>query len=142
MTKQEAQQLVEAYGHNLGVRTTLSPKGFGGIQVGMGSIYFEYDEKAQSLECSALVYKFHDAPKPGIIEGFKAEQAAGTDTGGGTVDYEPENKGLFLSRTYPTMPSLVIFDAEMKRLLAAAKEWGGPVLTRVSQKVFHPEKAK
>ena len=43
-------------------------------------------------------------PKPGIIEGFQAEEKSGTDTGGGTVDYETENKSLFLSRTYTQAP--------------------------------------
>jgi len=141
MTKQDAQRLVEAYGNHLGVHTTLNAKGLGGLQVGMGSLYFEYDEKTQSLECSALVYKFSTPPKPGIIEGFKAEAAAGTDTGGGQVDYETENQGLFLSRTYSTVPALIAMDGDMKRLLAAAQEWGSSVLPRVSQKVFHPEKA-
>jgi hypothetical protein len=140
MTRQDAERLVQTLGRTFGVETALNPTGFGGISVGESSLYFEFDEKAQTLECSALIYKFHDAPKPGIIEGFKAEEAAGTDTGGGKVDYEPENKGLFLSKTYSKTPDVAGFEKDMERLMEASRVWGDDVLDRVSTKVFHGDK--
>jgi hypothetical protein len=110
------------------------------MSIGMGSLYFEFKEQAQSLTCLALIYKFHDAPKPGIIEGFKAEEAAGTNAGGGKVEYQPENKGLYLSRTYSKVPAQASFEQEMKDLLQASRVWGDEVLDRVTTKVFHSKK--
>lgn len=137
MTRQDAERLVTTLGQSYGIETGLNPKGFGGIDVEGSSLYFEFDEKAKTLECSALVYKFHDAPKPGVLEGFKAEEAAGTNTGGGKVDYEPENKGLFLSKTYQIVPDAMTFERDMKKLMEASAVWGDQVLKRVSAKVFH-----
>lgn len=136
MTRQEAEQLVTGLGKTYGVSAELSPGGFGGLSVETASLFFEYSDATHALECSALVYKFHDAPKPGVIEGFSAEEAAGTDTGGGRVDYEPENKGLFLSRTYQQSPDPAAFLGEMKTLMKASLTWGEVVLPRVSERVF------
>ena len=66
-----------------------------------------------------------------------AAHAAGTDTGGGTVDYEPENKSLFLSRTYTQAPPQTAFIEDMKRLMKASLVWGDEVLDRVASGVFH-----
>jgi hypothetical protein len=137
MTRQEAEKLVAGLGKTYGVQAELSPGGFGGLSVDMASLFFEFSDAAQALECSALVYKFRDPPKPGIIEGFAAEAAAGTDTGGGQVDYEPQNKGLFLSRTYQMSPEPTKFEGEMKTLMKASLAWGEQVLPRVSERVFH-----
>ena len=139
MTRQEAEQLVSGLGKTYGVKAELSPGGFGGLAVETASLFFEYSDASHALECSALVYKFHDAPKPGIIEGFTAEEAAGTDTGGGHVDYEPQNKGLFLSRTYQQSPDPGAFLGDMKTLMKASLTWGDVVLPRVSERVFHPK---
>ena len=44
----------------------------------------------------------HEPPKPGVLETFQTKEKEGTDAGGGTVAYEPENRGLYLSRDlYP-----------------------------------------
>ncbi|XXF81574.1 hypothetical protein P2318_14460 [Myxococcaceae bacterium GXIMD 01537] len=117
----------------------INAQGFGGIMVGNAQLYFEYHEDSKTLECSALVYKFHEPPKPGVLDGFRAEAKSGTDAGGGEVDYEPENRGLFLSRTYSTLPRGDAFSREMKRLMQASVVWGDEVLDRVASRVFHPE---
>jgi hypothetical protein len=138
MTRDEAQQLARAVLAAAGQPESvgLNPQGFGGVATDNAQLYFEWHEEKQELECSALIYKFRDNPKPGIIEGFQAEQKAGTDTGGGTVDFEPENKSLFLTRTYTQAPPHPIFVDDMKRLMKASLVWGDEVMDRVASRVF------
>jgi hypothetical protein len=141
MTREAAQRLVQIF-----VRPEANPQspglnaeGFGGLVVGGAQIYFEWHEDTKALECSALVYKFHEPPKPGVIETFQAEEKEGTDTGGGTVDYEPENRGLYLSRTYTQVPDERTFSKDMKKLMKASLRWSREVVDRVASRVFHPE---
>ncbi|QRK05783.1 hypothetical protein JQX13_37425 [Archangium violaceum] len=137
MTRDEAQRLVQAFMKSLGQPSEgLNPQGFGGAVLGDAQLYFEYHSDTQALEASALVYKFRDPPKPGVLEGFRAEEKSGTDTGGGAVDYEPENKSLFLSRTYSTVPQDAAFKEDMRRLTQASLVWGDEVLDRVASRVF------
>jgi hypothetical protein len=117
----------------------LNAQGFGGVAVGDSQLYFEFHEDSGTLECSALVYRFKEPPKPGVIEGFEAEAREGTDTGGGTVDYERENRGLFLSRTYTQLPDGKTFSKDLQKLSKASVVWRDEVLDRVASRVFHPE---
>ena len=57
------------------------------------------------------------------------------DTGGGKVDYETENKSLFLSRTYGVLPAEQQFKADLDRLLEASLTWGEEVFNRVADRV-------
>ncbi|MFY1831684.1 type III secretion system chaperone [Myxococcus fulvus] len=138
MTRDEATQLVQEYLRAQGVHLSpgLNPKGLGGVSVGEAQLYFEHSEDTGELKCSALIYRFRDAPRPGVLEGFRAEQAAGTDAGGGTVDFEPESKSLFLSRSYQTPPIDLVFASELSKLMAASLRWGSEVFERVAAKVI------
>ncbi|MFL5354323.1 hypothetical protein [Archangium sp.] len=137
MTREEAQRLVQTFMKSHGQSSEgLNPQGFGGAVLGDAQLYFEYHTDKQALETSALIYKFRDPPKPGVLEGFRAEEKSGTDTGGGAVDYEPENKSLFLSRTYSTVPPDTAFKADMQRLTQASLVWGNEVMDRVASRVF------
>jgi hypothetical protein len=138
MIREEAQRLAQAFlaATDNPNSPGLNPQGFGGVAVDGAQLYFEWHDKEQALECSALIYKFREPPKPGIVEGFQQEQTSGTDTGGGTVDYEPENKSLFLSRTYTQAPPQTAFIEDMKRLMRASLVWGDEVLDRVAARVF------
>ncbi len=138
MTRGEADALVTGLGTALGVQTGLNPAGRAGLAVETGSLFLRYHAESADLQCSALVYKFHAPPKPGILEGFTAEAQAGTDTGGGAVDYEATAQGLFLTRTYQRAPHPQQFVVEMKRLLKASVKWNDEVVPRVAEKVFHP----
>jgi hypothetical protein len=141
LTRESAQELVRWYVRSQGAVLSpgLNPQGFGGVAVGGAQVYFEYHEDTKTLECSALVYRFNEPPKPGVVVGFEAEAREGTDTGGGTVDYERENRGLFLSRTYSEVPEGNAFAKDMSRLAKASVVWGSEVLDRVASRVFHPE---
>ena len=137
MTRDEAQRLVQTFMMSLGQSSEgLNPQGFGGAVLGDAQLYFEYHSDTQALETSALVYKFRDPPKPGVLEGFRAEEKSGTDTGGGAVDYEPENKSLFLSRTYSSTPTDAAFKEDMRRLTQASLVWADEVMDRVASRVF------
>jgi hypothetical protein len=144
MTREEAQRLLQTFMSAVGQPSSegLNPQGFGGAMLGDAQLYFEYHSDKQELETSALIYKFREAPKPGVLEGFRAEEQSGTDTGGGKVDYEPENKSLFLSRTYATVPADAAFKQDMERLTQASLVWGDEVLDRVASRVFHPEESQ
>lgn len=145
MTREEAVRLIQSFAKTYGVETKgLNEKNFGGLSLPDSELYFEFRlpffKEEPSLECSALIYRFHDAPSERLIEAFKEEAKAGTPTGGGEVDYEPENQGLFLSRTYKKAVDEATFAADMKQLTEASQRWGGEVLERVSAKVFPPQK--
>jgi hypothetical protein len=141
LTRERAQEFLRWYSRSRGAVLSpgLNPQGFGGVAVDGAQVYFEYHEDSSSLECSALVYRFSQPPRPGVLEGFEAEAREGTDTGGGTVDYERENRGLFLSRHYTQVPEGRAFVEDMKRLARASGVWGKEVLDRVASRVFHPE---
>jgi hypothetical protein len=138
MIRDEAQRLAQAF---LAATENpnspgLNPQGFGGVAVEGAQLYFEWHDKEQALECSALIHKFRDSPKPGVLEGFQEEEKSGTDTGGGTVDYESENKSLFLTRMYTQSIPQTAFIEDMKRLMRASLMWSDVVLDRVASKVF------
>jgi hypothetical protein len=142
LTFESARELVQWFVKSQGAVLSpgLNARGFGGIATGEAQLYFEFHADTQALECSALVYRFHEPPKPGVLEGFRQEEREGTDSGGGTVDYEPENRGLYLSRTYTQqVPDGAAFAKDMKRLMKASAVWGDEVLDRVASRVFHPE---
>lgn len=144
LTRESARRLVQGFLGEEGTPPSagMNEQGFGGMSSGGMSVYFEWHEATQTLECSALVYRFREPPKPGVIDGFRAEEREGTDAGGGTVDYEPENRGLFLSREYTRMPTERAFAKDMRRLMKASQKWGDEVLDRVASRVFHPEELK
>ncbi|MBZ4416358.1 type III secretion system chaperone [Myxococcus sp. RHSTA-1-4] len=134
----EAQWLVQSFmrAHGENLSPGLNPQGFGGAAVGDAQIYFEFVPKTGELKCSALIYRFRDAPRPGVLEGFRDEEKAGTDTGGGAVDFEQESKSLFLSRTYTAAPpDKASFTEDMNRLMGASLAWGEGVFDRVATKV-------
>lgn len=115
----------------------LNDNNVGGASIGDLELYFEYIPKEEALNCSALIYSFKEEPKPGVIEGFKEEENFGrTGTGGGFVDYQPENKGLFLTRTYSEYVEDIDFLNDMEALLGASRDWTKDVLPRVAEKVF------
>lgn len=138
MKADEARRVVQEFMKSLGQTNSegLNERGFGGAVVDLAQVYFEYRAWEEDLKASALIYKFSKPPKPGIIEGFQEEEKKGTDTGGGKVDYEDANKGLYLSRSYTKAPTPEAFQKDMQQLMKASLVWGDEVLKRVSAKVF------
>jgi len=138
MTRDEAVEMVRAYFRYYGLNSPgLNEKNLGGAAIGEYQIYFEYLAAQEGLKCSALVYRFHDEPKEGVIDALKAEQRAKTtNTGDGVLDYEAENRGLYLSRTYVEKISNDKFARDLERLMKASELYGDQVLDRVAERVF------
>ncbi len=138
ITRDEAIRMIQTYFKSHGVDSPgLNEINLGGASVGEHQIYFEYRPTKRALKCSALIYKFRDDPKPGVIEGFKAEEEAKTaDTGGGVLEYEPMSKGLYLSRTYTDSVPDEEFAQDLKLLMRASEVYGSQVLEQVAAKVF------
>lgn len=137
MTRDDAVAMVQRLFRAYGVRSEgLNAGGFGGAMIGLGQVYFEHRPDGILL-CSALIYRFHNEPKPGVLAGFEEEARAGhTDTGGGALHYEPENRGLYLARAYPTPVLDRAFRRDIESLLRASLVWGREVLERVAARVF------
>lgn len=139
MMRDDAIAMVGKYLESYGlVGSGLNENDLAGAAIGENQIYFEYLPASEVLKCSALIYKFQVEPKAGIVEEFKAEET-NTDTGGGDVDYEPENRGLYLSRRYETPVVTPQLREELDQLLHASSVWGQEVLERVAAKAFPAE---
>lgn len=139
MTRDDSEKLISTLGKRYGLETGLNQRGFGGMTVEQSSLYFEFREQEQALECDALIYRFHAPPKAGVLESFEAEAANGVDTGGGTLVFLKGSRGLFLSRTYRSPPDAAGFESDMKRLVAASCLWSDEVLDRVSARAFRQD---
>jgi hypothetical protein len=139
MTRDEAVDLLRGYFKANGLDTPgLNEQNLGGVSASNGDVYFEYLPGEQALKCSALIYRFHDEPRPGVLEGFLAEgRNSAIDRGGGTIDYEPENKGLYLSRTFTRPVSNLDFAADLDRLMTAAQVWADNVVDRIADRALH-----
>lgn len=141
MTRDEANRLIKSFAsHHGGTVSELNMQNMTGLSVGGADLFFTFHQsffssKEPQLEVSALIYRFRKEPNPAILEGFKAEHAAGTPAAGGELDYEPENKGLYLTRFYGTVPSETAFHTEVDALAEASKRWSHEVLERVANKV-------
>lgn len=113
----------------------LNEKGFGGVELGRARVFFEHDEKRRLLICSALIHKFDREPTSEKIQAFRDEERAGTSTGGGHVDYQPENRGLFLSRSYSSPVEDAVFRKDLTDLGEASLQWGDEVFFRVMERL-------
>jgi hypothetical protein len=138
ITRDEAVRMIQRYFSANGLESPgLNENNLGGAAVGEYQIYFEYQPAKRALKCSALIYRFRDEPKPGVIEGFKAEEQTKTeDSGGGELEYEPVSKTLHLARTYSESVSEEEFATDLQRLMRASDAYGDQVLERVAARVF------
>jgi hypothetical protein len=139
MTRDDAVRMIQGYFKSLGLDSPgLNENNLGGAFVGEYQVYFEYQPTRQRLKCSALVYRFRDEPKPGVIEAFKAqERGIMAPKGSGTLKYEPANKGLYFIRFYTERASDEEFARDLAGLMRASAVYGGDdVLDRVASKVF------
>ena len=105
--------------------------GVTGLMLGPAALYFEYDDALSALTCGALVYRFRNAPRPGVLEDFLEENSG---AGGGSLVYREETRALLLSRTYTEPVPAEVFAEDMKGLAAASLGWGAEVLERVASR--------
>lgn len=114
----------------------LNSNNLGGIETLAQPIYFEYLPGKQALHVFALCYRFRKPPRDGLIEAFHEEERRGTNTGGGSVEFLPENGGLYLGRTYTQRTEPARFIEETNKLGQAATYWAQEVFPAVATKVF------
>ena len=138
LNRDDAVRMIQGFFKSHGLDSPgLNESNLGGASVGDDQVYFEYQPAHRILRCSALVYRFRDEPKPGVIEGFKAEvDEKPNSAGGGILEYQPVNKGLYLTRSYNDGIPDEEFADDLKRLMSAARVYGDQVLDRVAAKVF------
>lgn len=136
MTREEAARLVSSLlgAHGVGGGARLfEGRRVVGVMLGAAELFFEYEPEGGALACAALVYRFHDEPRAGLLEAFFAEEEQGAaDAGGGALEYRPEARSLLLARSYSAAVPGEEFAQDMRRLAAASLEWGGEVLERVA----------
>ncbi len=136
MTRDEATAMLQTLFHSQNVESLgLNENNVGGVAIGDLQLYFEYQTDEGALKCSALIYSFRNPPKEGVLAGFKQEEKT-ADTGGGVLDFQEENSGLYLSRSYTKPITNTQFIKDMEKLLAASRVWGNEVLERVAARVF------
>jgi len=136
LTKDEARKLVqEFFRANDAESPGLNEQGLGGASLTAGDIFFEYLPEPAALKCSALIYRFRGPPNPAVIAAFH-DEAKTTDTGGGTLDYETENRGVYLSRVYERALDPETFTAELRKLLDASQVWRSDAVERVADKAY------
>lgn len=103
-------------------------------------IAFRYIAETGVLKCYVLIYQFADDPKPGVVETCRSEAAApNTEMGGGELEYDSADRGLYLSRSYTDPVSVEQLSTDLFRLQEASVAWGEDVLGRVADQVFRPE---
>lgn len=138
LTREDAVCLAQAALRAHGVRNSpgLNAQNYGGFDGPEGPVVFEYDGERHVLTVLALCYRFHNPPRPGVIEGFEDEARLGTDTGGGAVEFRSDSGGLFLIRSYPHNTDSRRFVKETDKLMRAAHRWAEEVLPAVADRVF------
>ena len=148
MTREEAERLVRALLDAHGARgaaPVFGTAGVAGVMLGAAELFFEYEPGAQALACGALVYRFRDEPRPGVLESFfeaeKEERGARADAGGGgALAYRKETRALLLGRTYTAAVPVEEFVRDMKRLAEASLRWAEEVAERVASRVQSRER--
>jgi hypothetical protein len=101
---------------------------------------FRYFSDSGVLKCYSLIYQFADPPRPGILDACRDEaKKKTTDMGGGELEYDAEDQGLYLTRSYTHPVSVSQLTKDLEKLQAACVYWGEDVLDRVAARVFHPE---
>ena len=95
-----------------------------------GIIGFEYDAEGRRLHCYVVIHKLRQEMSmwgldwQGIQTALDKAVAAGVETGGGQVVWDPVAKGFFLQRTYSEEPrSKRQTIRELDRLLATGERW-------------------
>ena len=133
MNRDEAIQTIQAFAKSLEVETKgLNKSNLGGLQVGEAEVWFEYVEAEGALHCSALIFQFDQEENPAIVEACRNEAKAGANTGGGAIEYQPENKGIYLTRVYAKTVPPENFEKDMTRLLEASQEWSEDVFPKAA----------
>jgi hypothetical protein len=98
-------------------------------------IAFQVDVERGELKCWALIFQFDRPLSDGFLAACHEEAGRGADTGGGAVEFDPEDRGLYLTRSYTSRIGVARLGADLQRLQKASEAWGEEVLDRVYDRV-------
>jgi hypothetical protein len=133
MTQNEANSLVKSFFSYYQISSPgLNANNLGAATVGEAQLYFQFDPDFGELSCNALIYRFHQPPRPRLLEVAEGEATNGAEMGGGELAYQSENQGLYLHRAYTETLSAQQFIAEQQELLRASLVWRKETLDRVA----------
>lgn len=135
MTREEAQQQLEAFFRTLGIKASFfDDKNFVKATVGEAVIGFEFLEAEGVLKAQALIYRFRNNPNPILIEALITEQQ-NSDTGGGNVHFNDEDLSLFLEKTFTEKLPDEEFYKQVNQLAQASLLWSSQILPQIAESV-------
>lgn len=135
MTREEAQQQLEAFFRKLGIKASFfDDKNFVKASIGEAVIGFELLETEGILNAQALIYRFRNNPNPVLIEALIAEQQ-NSDTGGGNVRFNDDDLSLFLKKTFTEKLPDEEFYEQVNRLAQASLLWSSHILPQIAESV-------
>lgn len=138
MTREEATRLVAAHFAQHEVKAPgLDDEGRATALVGGEQLSFEHLEDTGVLRCSALIYRWRDWPRPGLLEALREEARRSDDTGGGVLDYVPERRTLSLMRQFTRPLTAPQLEHALAPLRQACATWRSERFARVAEQVLH-----
>lgn len=135
MTHAEAASALQGLLGSLGIKSAgLNAQGLGGVSLLAEDVSFDHDAESGTLTVSATVHRFQKTPLPRVLQALR-EEAKRSDLGGGRLDYEPVNGGLFLALCYTERPTTAALRTAMEALIPAARRVRTDLLPRVATRL-------
>ncbi len=138
MKKQEAINLLKAFfnAKEIPIDELNEDNNYFQIQLETEIVAFNYRLNEDAFTVSSLIYQFHDQPKPQVLNAIELEAEKEMYY---QIQYEPENKTLYVTKTYTTNVSEELFIKEVDEIISTSKKWSSETLDHIASKVFHPE---
>ena len=135
MTKEEANQQIEAFFRRLGEKRAsfFDDKPHTQARIGEALIGFEYDEQEEILSAQALIYRFRAEPQDNVLDAVFAEESE-SNSGGGRVVFNSENFAFYLQRDFQEKIGEVVFYESINRLAQASLRWHSEILSQAAEK--------
>lgn len=135
MTKQEAQQQIEAFFRQLGNKASFfDEKNFVAVRIGEAFVGFKYDAADALLAAQASIYRFRNEPSDAVLDGIFAEENA-ANSGGGRIVFDSETRSVYLQKDFLETVDDRIFYEQINQLAAASLQWNNEILQQVAEKV-------
>jgi hypothetical protein len=87
-----------------------------------------FDESTGTLKLKVPIHQFEEPLAPEALEACEAEARRGVEMGGGTLEYDPEDQNLYLTRSYTSPVPLAQLTAELQDLQDATDLWAEDLL--------------
>ena len=99
-------------------------------------ITFQILPEDGTLKCWALIHQFSEPPSDTLLQAGEAEAASHAPLGGGALEYDPEDQGLYLTRTYRDRVTLETLETDLRALQDASDLWAEEILDRVFDRAY------